>query len=486
MFPWLYEHILTVIIISPFIGIFILLVMPRKYEDASSEVALISTMLTLFLSIIMLGLFKADVRFAFTETRVWLPAFGVGYNVGIDGLSSWLVVLTAAVMLLAVLFNWRTIKNFRKEAFASLLILEAGLLGTFCALDVLLMYVFMEVSVIFLGISYLFFRGPAEEFFSRYIGFMSLSSLMLLTVIIFIMTVSPSMDLASVEQIAFSKNAGIILLILLLAASAVRMGLFPFNSWLSKIDGESIDFLLIPAGLLFIAAGYFLYRLMPTFAVSVSHAHTAITWAVVSSILITALSSTAQKNLVSMILYVVRIQFGFVMLGIVSLSLQGMVGSGFQMITSTISLSAASLIFLFLRGRKINLGEQELSGAFAGAPLFAVSFLLLLISLAGLPGLAHFPGLFMIWMGLFREGWVLTMAAILAIVFVSFRLVQFVGAALYSEPDKAATEKVSLDKAVLVLAFALIIVGIGLFPDIILEDIKQGAEAAWKIFSHQI
>lgn len=487
MFPWIYEHILGVILLSPLVGILILLIVPRKYEEASSEVALASTSLTLFLSLIMFGLFKGRSGFAFSESFSWLPSFGASFSVAVDGLSAILLVTTAFLIFFAVIINWKSVKFLQKEAYAALLIFEIGLIGLFSATDVLLMYIFMEVGVVFLGLTILFFTGAHEKFLQRYLGFMAFSSLIILSVIIFFFLGANSFSLEAVQQLTISEGIGVWILALLLIGTSIRMGLFPFNSWLSDLDESWIGFILIPVGLLFIGSGYQLYRFLPPLAMVENLIHTPLTWIIASSIIITALISTAQKNFGSLILYILRVHFGFVLLGIVSLNPQGFTGSGMQMISSAVSVAALSAFFIFFKRRNIDLADESLRGIFKGSPVLGLAFLIVLFSLAGLPGLAHFPGLFMIWMGLFKGSWVLTLVSLLGIVFITVQLVRFLGLALYKGGEEERQPiKLPGSQVVIIVLLALIILGIGIFPDIFLENIKQSTEAAWKVFSRQI
>jgi NADH-quinone oxidoreductase subunit M len=175
------------------------------------------------------------------------------------------------------------------------------------------------------------------------------------------------------------------------------------------------------------------------------------------------------------------------MLGILSLNPQGIAGSGMEMIGAAASLSALSGLFVLLKRNKINLMEDDLKGVFAGSPILGVSFLIILFSLAGLPGLAHFPGLFMVWMGLFKGSWILTLVSLLGVVIITVPLVRFVGLALYrGEQADSGFKRLTSTQLLMISIFVVIILGIGIFPDIFMKNIKQSTEAAWKVFSHQI
>lgn len=487
MIPWIYEHILTLIMASPLVGILILLIIPRRHEEASSEIALVSTSLTLFLSIIMFGFFNGNNRFTFTETYSWLPWFDTAYRVGVDGLGAMLIIVISALALFIVLINWRGVKVFRKEAYASFLFFELGLLGLFSSTDILLMYVFMEITVVALGMTVLFFRGAKENLHSNYLGFMSVASLFLLAVVVFLMIAAGSSNLLAVEQVVLSKQIGVWVLILLLISTAIRTGLFPFHDWTCNINEKSIDFILLPVVLLFIAAAYFFYRLLPPLAGITGLGSVPLTWIIAASIILTALASTVQRNFGSLIMYVARVHFGFILLGIISLNPQSFTGSGIELISSAFTFAAITVVLVFLNRKGVSLEQENMKGVLANNPLSALFFMIILLSVAGLPGLAQFPGLFMIWMGLFKGSWVLTLVALIGLLLITVPLIRFIGITLLKKENMPGEiMKFSNFYFLLISILVVIIVGIGIFPDVLLNNIRQSTEAAWKIFSQQI
>lgn len=530
MLPWIHQHILTILIASPLLGILILALIPRRHEEASSEVAMVSSGLTLFLSLVMFSTFRPLGRFAFSESFSWLPQFGSSYRVAVDGLSAILILVVSFVILLTVLINWKSMRVGGREAFASLLAFELGLIGFFSAADILLMYVFMEISIVFLGVSALLVSGASltlrrsEQPFPppltptlspspsplplgervgvrgrgggeggrarglpKFVGFMSLASLLFLVVIVFLMLAAGSSNLVEVEKITLAKNAQVWMLALLLVGVFCRMGLFPFHSWVGEFSGQPRSVNLLLMGLVFVGGAYILYRLLPPFIVAATLLQPVLTWVAVSSIVISALISLAQKNLGSLFIYIFMAQFGFVLLGIVSVNPQGFAGSGMQMVSISASIAAISVIFALFRRRGVDLGAEDFKGLFARTPVFGLCFLVIMLALASLPGLGNFPGLFMIWMGLFKGSWVLALVSLIGVVFMATALINVAGMALYKgELSEERQRRLPLSEVVLIVPFVLLILAIGIFPDIVLRYIKQSTEAAWALFSQQI
>lgn len=487
MFPWIYKHILTLIILSPVFGILFLTLIPRRDEEASSEVAVASSGLTLFLTIIMFSFAVFDERFIFTENYEWLPHTGTMVRLGVDGLSSALICVTAFLIFFSVLINWKRPELFRKEGYVALMMFEMCLIGFFASIDILVMYIFMELSIIFLGLVLFFFRGVGSGGLGRFVGFMSVSGILALVVVIYLMLAAGTSELVAVEKVFLSKNFQIAVFSTLFIFALMRMGLFPFNGWMDGIGKARFNAMILTIGLSLIGGGYFFYRLVVPFVSAMVYLNTIVLWIVTISIAISALMLVSRRSFSSIVINSAVVQFGFILLGIISVNQQGFSGAGMQMVAVAIVFTALSLIGELLRRRGLDVDVEEAEFKVGSSPLFRAGFFVSLLALSGAPGFLLFPGLFLIWMGLFKSSWVLAMVSILSVVVLAASTVRF--ASIFLNKDSALGERdwrrFNME-AILIVPAILILFAIGFFPDIILVFVKQSTEATWKIISHQM
>jgi len=479
MLPWIYNHILTLLIFSPLLGIVILVLLPKRDEPASAEVTLVSSIITLFLTALAMLFSDLSLRFSLQEKYEWINSLNISYHLGVDGFSLILILVVSLVIFFNILINWKRWNS--KDIYISLLVMQLGLIGFFASIDIFLIYIFLEISVVSLGLYFMLQKKRPLNLLSRYAGFMSFSSVLILFVIVFLSIAGAGADLLSIEQVIISKNVQIALLIVFLVAVSCRIGIFPFHGWLKEMKDEQVIYNMLPLGLLLVATGYLLYRFMPFFGGALIFLQPAISWILVVSIVMTALIAISSKRTDEVFLYLIMINLGYVVLGIVSGNQQGLAGAAILMISLVLSISALSILFVLLK-RKRGVDLKDLEGVFAGNPLLGICFLVIVLALAGLPALSHFPGLFMVWMGLFGDSWLLAVLAILGIVLVSFTLIRLVGRTLFIKEDLDKGKKPSFSEVLMVLPFVALIIWIGIFPNTILQYVKQSTEALWQVF----
>lgn len=472
MIPWAYDHMLTILIASPLFGIIILLIIPKRHEEAASEIALAGSGLTFFLSVVMFSLFRFGQRFEFIEKHAWFPSIGSEYHVAVDGLSALFILIVALAVLVTVLIVWKGLGPNQRKALTALLAFELGMIGFFSSVDILLMYVFMEISVFSLVVMIL---ATGKAFPSKFVGFMSVSSIVFLIVIIFLTIAADSSDLTILENVTISSMAQVWIFFALLVATFCRMGLFPFHSWVGELSRQARGYwMVLLVSFIFISGAYIFYRLLPSLAVASALFRPAVSWFVVSSIIISALISLSQNDIKSLFVYVFMTHLGFALLGLVSATPQGFAGSGMEFIAISLSFLMLALIF----------APFERRGA---EPAFGICFFVFVLAVSVLPGLSHFPGLFMIWMGLFKGSWMMAMIAIAGTSVMAAALIRMLGSVLVRgnnhEQKKSSVKFADIVFIVPVIVLMLII---GIFPDIVLKYVKHSTEVVWKVFSKQI
>lgn len=486
MIPYLYEHLLTIAILSPLLGVVMLLFVPKRDEDAANEIAAVSGGLTLFLSLLIFALFRPEGQFAFEGLHGGIPALGTSYHVAVDGLSVLLIPAAAFIIFFSVIINWRAFKSRQREIFGALLVFESAMIGFFASVDLMCMYVFLETGIVAFGFAMMLLSGRDIRL-SRFAGFMSFSSALFLAIVVFLTLAAESSDLAAIQGVNIAPHVQNILFVMLLVFTMCRSGIFPLHGWVRGIAGESVDFRRLPLCLIFISGVYLFYRLLPSFAAPLEAFRPCLLWIVAASVAIPALIALGEKGFSGLFLYVFMVHFALILLGFVSVTPQGLAGAGIQMVSVTISISAVALVFALRRRRGTPAGEERFEGAFAGSPVFAFLFMIIMLALAGTPVLSHFPGLFMIWMGLFKGSWVLAVVSLGGVVLIAVALTRAFALAFYPGDETASRGRgPRLSEILLISPFVLLIIVIGIFPDILLRYIEQSTEVVWQIFSRQI
>jgi len=476
MVPWIIEHYLAFLVLSPLVGIVLLLIIPKQHDEASFEVAIFSTGLTLFLAVLGLGFFSPEGRFAYEIAYEWWGPLGLTCRLGVDGLGILFAFLVSLTIFIVTLLSWRRLREGRKEAFVSILLFEMALIGFFASTDVMMTYILMEVSVLSLGFSLLFLTGADRGALSQYVGYMSLSSLLLLIVVIVLSMGAGSTSLVMVEKVILKGETANWILGILFFVVLQRAGLFPCHGWVRAFERKLGGSGLILVGNIFLAAIFLFYRFLPVLVIPAQVWQPVLSWIVVSSIIISAFLALSESDLFGLILSVVMVHVGFALLGIVSMTSQGFAGAGTQMVALSLTISLAAVLLRLLK-------SDYQARVFDWAPGARVGFMLLVLALAVLPGLSHFPGLYMIWIGLFKGSWVLALASLFSIILIAAALIRMAGSAM-ERPDDVDDRRNAypIRDSLVVLPFIVMILVIGIFPDVVLNVVRQSTEVVWRLF----
>src|SRR5688500_9439518 len=143
------SNLLSIVLWLPLIGAVLLVLFPRRFEAEIKTAALLVSLATFGLSLLILqGFQEREAAFQFLELREWIPSWGINYALGVDGISLWLVLLTTLLTPAALLSSWNSIHKYGKEYVIAMLALEFGMLGAFLALDLILFYIFFELMLI--------------------------------------------------------------------------------------------------------------------------------------------------------------------------------------------------------------------------------------------------------------------------------------------------------------------------------------------------
>lgn len=477
----------------PVIGAGLVLLVPRGQELVARAIALVVALITLGLAGVLIANFDPlQSDYQFVERVAWLPDYGVQYLLGVDGVSVWLIGLTALLTVLALAFSFSITQRVR-EFLVWMLVLETALLGVFMALDLILFYVFFELTLVpayfLIAVWGGYDRaGSALKFFLyTFLG----SLFMLLATIVLAFeyqraTGSMSFELMRLQEFVASGAVAPDLLRWLFlgfaVAFAVKLPLVPFHTWWPQAMGTAP----IPLVVVFLKTGAygFLRFAIPLFPEQAqAYAPLAIALGAIA-VVYGAILAVMQYDMRQVALYAVVSHAGFIVMGLFALNEQGYVGSALQQINHGVTMGAMFLLLGFLALRTGTLDVDRLGGLKAQMPLFSAFFLIVMLASVALPGTNGFVGEFLCLLGAYQwahagngsVGWVVlgVTGTILAVVYMLWMFQR----AFYGPTPEGLRQVPDLRPHELLLIVPLIalIFWIGLYPSALTRSMEGSAQ----------
>jgi NADH-quinone oxidoreductase subunit M len=356
----------------------------------------------------------ASAEFQFVERVPWIPAFGIEYFIGIDGISLLLVVLTGFLTPIALLSSWESVEKKVKEFSVFVLALEAAMLGVFYSLDLFLFYVFWDAMLIpmyfLIGIWGYDQRIYAAVKFFLYT--MAGSVLMLIAILALAYmhqeaTGSYSFDLLKMYTLQIAPQTQRWFFLAFALAFAIKVPLFPFHTWLpdAHVQAPTAGSVIL-AGVMLKMGTYGLVRFaFPLFPAAAAYFAPWIAVLAVIGIIYGALVAMVQPDMKKLVAYSSVSHLGFVVLGICAMNLQGMQGAVYQMLAHGVSTGGLFLIVGMLSDRRHTRLISEYGGLKTVTPRLTAVFLLITFASIGLPTMNGFIGEFLILIGAFARNW---------------------------------------------------------------------------------
>jgi NADH-quinone oxidoreductase subunit M len=405
------SHILTLLVLLPLVGGAVALLPGRRREGLARPIALVTSLVTFALSILLWMRFDAtSAAYQFVERYSWLPEFGVSYHLGVDGISLLLVVLTTFLTPIALLCSWESVNQRVREFSFFMLALEAAMIGVCVSLDLFLFYVFWDAMLIpmyfLIGI-----WGYDRRIYAavKFILYTMTGSVLMLVAIIWIayyhqsVTGVPSFDLIDLYALDIPGGVQTWLFLAFAVAFAIKVPLFPFHTWLpdAHVQAPTAGSVIL-AGVMLKMGTYGLLRFaFPLFPQAAVLFAPWISLLAVIGIVYGALVAMVQPDMKKLVAYSSVSHLGFVVLGICALNVNGVQGSVYQMLAHGISTGGLFLIVGMLSDRRHTRQIAEFGGLKAVAPKLVAAFLLVTLASIALPGMNGFVGEFLILIGAF-------------------------------------------------------------------------------------
>jgi len=403
--------ILTSLIALPVAGALLLLLVrdDEKNEPLVRNIALVVSTLVFLETLLLWSRFNpASADFQFIERYAWMPAFGIEYFVGVDGISLLLIVLTGFLTPIALLCSWESVHKKLKMFCVFVLLLESAMIGVFVSLDLFLFYVFWDAMLVpmyfLIGVWGYDRRIYAAVKFILYT--MAGSVLMLLAILglAYLHPDGPTFDLLKLYAIEVPRNQQFWFFLAFALAFAIKVPLFPFHTWLpdAHVEAPTAGSVIL-AGVLLKMGTYGLVRFaFPLFPEAAAFFAPYLAGLAVVGIVYGALVAMVQPDMKKLVAYSSVSHLGFVVLGIAAMNTQGVQGAVYQMLNHGVSTGGLFLIVGMLSDRRHTRLISEYGGLKNVVPRLVAVFLLVTLSSIGLPGLNGFVGEFLILLGAFR------------------------------------------------------------------------------------
>jgi NADH-quinone oxidoreductase subunit M len=482
--------LLSAAIWVPILVGFLLIAGGRVVNSYSKSIASVTMLLALGISAGLLAKFDSTVKgFQFGEHAEWIRSLGTSYSLGLDGISIWMFALTALLGLTAVLIS--NPKERSAQFFGQILILSGVLLGVFAALDLVLFYIFFELSLVPVAMLILGWgRGDQKKAATRYLAMLFGGSLLMLLAIIAIgvqfteVTGRASMSIVDIQAVVASGQlwAGKeqletfafwgFLLAFLIKSPAV-----PGHSWLASTY-ESAPFGATVAGVVLKVGTYGLFRFcLPLFPHAAAANASLVTLIGVVGIIYGGVLAINQKNIFRVMAFSTVSHVGFILIGLFSFSHIGMVGAAFQQFNHGLASAAVFVLLSFLMARGFTGEFSELGGLKRKMPVFASLFMIAMLANLGLPLTSGFVGEILALMGTFESGYghflglnvgYAVAAGIGAILSASYMLYAY-QKMFYGEAKEHDAKDLSLNELLIGGVFAIAIIVGGVLPTFILQ-----------------
>jgi NADH-quinone oxidoreductase subunit M len=405
------NHYLSIILFTPLVGAFIVLLVSKENENAIRWIANAVALVGFIVSIPLWFWFNpASSDFQFVERAPWIPTVGAEYFLGVDGLSTLLILLTTLMGFIAVLSSWTAITERVKEYYIFLLVLQTGMLGAFMSLDFLLFFLFWEVMLVpmyfLIGI-----WGSANRLYSaiKFFLYTLVGSVVMLLGILALyfayhaQTGVYSFDVTQYQKAGFDASLQWWVFLAFFLGFAIKVPMFPFHTWLpdAHTDAPTAGSVILAAVLLKMGTYGFLRFSLPILPDASRHFVPMMVVLSIIGIVYGSLVALAQKDWKRLVAYSSVAHMAMVMLGMFALNPVGITGAIIQQLNHGISTGALFLLVGVVYERRHTREISEYGGLSKVMPVYAAIFLVMTMSSIGLPTLNGFIGEFLILQGVF-------------------------------------------------------------------------------------
>ena len=483
------NNVLSVTLWLPIAAAVLLLFFPKSAAGAIKGVGLLASLATFVASLGIVNGFREGVGgLQLLEVKPWIPQWGINYAIGVDGISLWLVMLTTLLTPVVFLSSWNTIKKHPKEYVISFLVMEAAMIGVFVSADLLLFYVFFELTLLpmYLVIGV---WGGANRIYAaiKFFLFTIAGSLLMLLGIIYLVfrhyhdTGVTTFAIQQLYGLHLPLNIQAVLFGAFALAFAIKVPLFPLHTWLPDAHVEApTGGSIILAGVMLKMGTYgFLRFVLPFFPDATKKYAPLLIALSVIGIVYGALVAWVQPDMKKLVAYSSVSHLGFCVLGIFALNQTAIEGSILQMVNHGLSTGALFLLVGVVYERRHTRMLADYGGIARTMPVFATLFIISMLSSVGLPGLNGFVGEFLILTGSFRTqpraAVIAATGVILAAIYLLW-LVQRVFFGPITNDENRSIPDIAWNEVAAMVPLVILMIWIGVYPNTFLRKMTPSVE----------
>ena len=478
--------ILSTVTFLPLVGVFLILLIRDEGAAARRNirnVALLTTVFTFVLSLfIWAGFDNGYAGFQMVEKVEWLGS-GISYHMGVDGISMLFVILITFIMPLCILASWESVESRVKEYMIAFLILETIMIGVFCALDIVLFYVFFEASLVPMFIIIGVWGGKRRVYASfKFFLYTLLGSVLMLLAIMAMFWQSGTTGIPTLLTHDFPASMQTWLWLAFFASFAVKMPMWPVHTWLpdAHVEAPTAGSVILAAILLKMGGYGFLRFSLPMFPDASLYFQPFVFTLSIVAIIYTSLVALMQEDIKKLIAYSSVAHMGYVTMGIFAMNVEGIQGGIFQMLSHGLVSGALFLCVGVVYDRMHTREIDAYGGLVNNMPKYAVVFLIFTMANVGLPGTSGFVGEFLTLLGVFRVNtWVALFAAtgvILSAAYALWLYRRVVFGALTKESLKSLLDLSTREK-VIIYPLVFFVILFGVYPAPVLDVTAASVDA---------
>jgi len=468
------SNILSVTTFLPLVGALLIATLNADAVRNARWIALWTTLVTFFVSLLIWWNFDVTTSgFQFVEEYAWLGP--LKYKMGVDGISMLFVILTTFLMPICILASWESIQIRVKEYMIALLVLETLMLGVFCALDLVLFYLFFEGGLIPMFLIIGVWGGKRRVYASfKFFLYTLLGSVLMLLAMMAMYWQAGTTDVPTLLTTKFPPDMQWWLWLAFFASFAVKLPMWPVHTWLpdAHVEAPTAGSVILAAILLKMGGYGFLRFSLPMFPIASAQLAPFVFTLSIVAIIYTSLVALVQEDIKKLIAYSSVAHMGYVTMGIFTASQQGLDGAIFQMLSHGIVSAALFLCVGVVYDRTHTREIAAYGGLVERMPKYAVAFMVFTMANVGLPGTSGFVGEFLTLLSAFKVNtWVAILATSGVILSAAYALY------LYRRVIFGVLEKASLKslldlspREVVILApLVLLTIFYGIYPAPVLD-----------------
>ena len=406
--------ILSIVTFLPMVGALITFLIWEDSEVARRNVRYVALFTTVVAFLVSLAIWfnfdNARSDFQLVEKVEWIEQGGIAYHLGVDGISMLFVILTTFLMPFCILASWESVEKRVREYMIAFLILETLMIGVFCALDIVLFYVFFEAGLIPMFLIIGVWGGVRRVYASlKFFLYTLLGSVLMLLAIMAMYWQAGTTDIPTLLAYNFPASMQTWLWLAFFASFAVKMPMWPVHTWLpdAHVEAPTAGSVILAAILLKMGGYGFLRFSLPMFPLASADLQNFVFVLSIIAIIYTSLVALMQEDIKKLIAYSSVAHMGYVTMGIFTANAHGIQGGIFQMLAHGLVSGALFLCVGVVYDRMHTREIAAYGGLVNNMPKYAVAFLIFTMANVGLPGTAGFVGEFLTLLGAFQANtWV--------------------------------------------------------------------------------